>query len=243
MRAGCNRANVVNIFYNKTDRDELVSMGIVSPEGCMFLPGVGIDINAYGQTPTESTTESVSPLVLMGCRLIHQKGVADFLEAAAMLSASGFEASFAIAGSPDEGNPDSIPTSQIAEWKAKYPVEFLGHVNDMPGLLARTSIAVLPTRYREGMPRFLLEASAAGVPAVATDTQGCREVVVDGQTGLLVKPGDVEALASAIKRVLESRETHARMSVAARSRAVSTFSTEHVTTAYEELYQSLLNAA
>ncbi len=165
---------------------------------------------------------SSTPVVLMASRLLWDKGVGEFVQAARHLRARGVEAQFWIAGAPDEGNPACLPDNVLIAWRREGVVEFLGHRSDMPELLRQASIAVLPS-YHEGLPRFLLEAAATGLPLVATDIEGCRLVVRDGLNGLLVPPKDSHKLAEAIRTLLKDPPLRWRMGKASRAIAESKF--------------------
>jgi glycosyltransferase involved in cell wall biosynthesis len=145
-----------------------------------------------------------------------------------------------IAGAPDPGNPTSIGEDEIASWQHQPGVTILGHVEHVSELWQRSHIAVLPSR-REGLPMSLLEAAACGLPMVATDVPGCRELVKDGETGFLVPADDATALAQAIERLAISKELRVRMGVSARKSAAEHFSSEIVGCMIVAVYDQLLN--
>lgn len=199
------------IAETRQDLAVLTNLGLADPAHSSVIPG-DVDLDRF--TPAVTTRDE--PLrVLMACRLLQGKGVEDFVKAAELLARSSRDVAFAVAGASDLGNPTAIPESQIALWR-KGPVEFLGQVEDMADLLRHSSVAVLPTFYQEGIPRFLLEAAACGLPIVATDVGGCSEVVRDGVNGFLVHPRVPEALAAAISRLLDDPELRADMGRAGR---------------------------
>ena len=142
--------------------------------------------------------------------MLWDKGVREFVEAARMLKLQGRTLRFQLAGGPDPGNPASIPESVLLDWEAAGLVDWLGHVDDMPALLASADIVVLPS-YREGLPKSLIEAAACARPLVTTDAPGCRDVVTDGVDGLLVPVRDVLALAQAIARLEDDRSLARRL--------------------------------
>jgi glycosyltransferase involved in cell wall biosynthesis len=199
------------IAETRQDLAVLINLGFADPTRSSVIPG---DVDLARFTPARAAQNE--PLrVLMACRLLRGKGVEDFVKAAELLRASSHEVAFAVAGTTDRGNPTAIPESQIALWQ-EGPVDFLGHVEDMADLLRHSSVAVLPTFYQEGIPRFLLEAAAAGLPIVATDVGGCSEVVREGLNGFLVRPRTPEALAGAISRLLDDPGLRAEMGRAGR---------------------------
>jgi glycosyltransferase involved in cell wall biosynthesis len=144
------------------------------------------------------------------------------------LRESNIDARFLIAGDPDPGNPDSIEHGELDHWRAEGVVTLLGHVPDMPRLFARCDVAVLPTRYGEGVPRSLIEAAAAGLALIATDVPGCREIVKHGLNGLLVTPGSQEQLNRAIEDLVTDVSGIRRMGRESRKLAVEEFAEDLV---------------
>lgn len=224
-------------FENADDRETFLRQGWLSPEEAVLIRGSGVDPVEFSP-PSHPPTGT--PLVLFAARLLTTKGVAEFVAAARILSARGIVARFAIAGRPDPKNPDSISESDFLRWKSEGVVEILGHHNDMPALLRTASLFVLPTYYREGVPKALIEAAASGVAAVTTDTPGCRDIVVDGETGLLVPPRDVESLVKAIELLLRDAERRNEMGHKARLRVLEHFAVEHVVRETLATYEALL---
>jgi glycosyltransferase involved in cell wall biosynthesis len=136
-------------------------------------------------------------------------------------------------------NPTSIGRAEIDVWTQKGIVEWFGWCDDMPSVLAQTQIVCLPS-YNEGMPKALLEAAASGCAIVTTDIPGCRDIVRDGETGLLVPPRDAAALVSALRTLIRRPELRARLGEAARRRAEADFSVEKVNAAIFSVYSELL---
>jgi glycosyltransferase involved in cell wall biosynthesis len=134
-----------------------------------------------------------------------------------------------------------VPAAQLSKWQESGAVHYLGHVHDMPRLLREIDAAVLPS-YREGVPRSLLEAAACGLPIVATDVPGCREVVAHGVNGLLIPPRDAEALAAAIKRLCEHPLDRKRMGRAGRDAVLHDFDQSIVFEKTFAVYQDLIAA-
>lgn len=224
-------------FENADDRETFLGLGWLSPDQTVLIGGSGVDPVEFSP-PSHPRTGT--PLVLFAARLLATKGVADFVEAARKLAARGIAARFAIAGQPDPKNPDSVRESDLARWKAEGIVEILGHSSNMPDLLRSASLFVLPTFYREGVPKALLEAAATGLAAVTTNTPGCRDIVVDGETGLLVPPRDVDALATAIEQLLNDARRRNGMGRKARERVLAHFAVEHVVRETLATYEALL---
>jgi glycosyltransferase involved in cell wall biosynthesis len=172
--------------------------------------------------------------------MLWAKGVGEFVAAARLLSMRGVEARFLLVGEPDTANPASIPAKKLREWHGQFGVEWLGRREDMPSVWQSAHIACLPSYYGEGLPKCLLEAAACGLPIVTTDTPGCREVIVDGEEGLLVPTKNAEALANAIERLISQPELRKQMGSKARERAIRMFSEEQVIAATLAVYTEAL---
>jgi glycosyltransferase involved in cell wall biosynthesis len=186
----------LTIVQNPDDRRVLVDMGM-DPARIRLIPGAGVDLDVFRPSPMPAGT----PTVIMPTRLLWDKGVAEFVEAARLLRGRRVDAQFVLAGEPDPLNPASVSADDIAGWTRAGVVEHAGFVVDMPGLLARSHVVCLPS-YREGLPKSLIEAAAAGRPIVTTDVPGCREVVRDGYNGLLVAARSATELAAALERLI-----------------------------------------
>jgi glycosyltransferase involved in cell wall biosynthesis len=168
--------------------------------------------------------------------MIREKGVADFVAAARILKG---EAEFVLVGAPDGGNPNTITEQELRAWQAEGLITWLGPRRDIPALLAGAHIACQPSTYREGLPKSALEAMAAGKPLVATDIPGCREAVVDGETGFLVPPRNPAALAAALKQLIDSPEIRTRFGAAGRERAEQKFADSVICAQTLLVYQAL----
>ena len=175
----------------------------------------------------------------MACRLIREKGIAEFVEAAKLLRKSDIQARFWLVGEPDLGNPACISKKQLEAWKKEKIVEFLGHRLDMPQLLQQSHVAILSSFYGEGVPRFLLEAAATGLPLVATEIEGCQLVVKEGINGFLVPPKNSQALANALKKLLIDEDLRKQFGKASRHIATSKFDEQKIFNQYEALYRSM----
>jgi len=222
------------IFQNPNDRDDCVRMRMVQPEQAVLIRGSGVDCDVFRPTPEP---EGV-PVVMLPARMLWEKGVKEFVEAAAVLGASGHKARFVLVGDSDPGNPGCIPTTQLDAW-ARQGIECWGHHTDMASTLARANMVVLPA-YREGLPKVLLEAAACGRAIVTTDVPGCREIVREGINGLLVPARDSKSLAAAIARLLRSPDLRERLGRTGREIAVREFAVEIVVEKTLALYRALL---
>jgi glycosyltransferase involved in cell wall biosynthesis len=168
------------------------------------------------------------------------KGVAEYVEAARTLKGQTLPIELLIAGAPDAGNPTSVPAALVREWHEAGLITHLGHVDDMAALLSDIDIVVLPS-YREGAPRSLIEAAAAGVPVITTDVPGCREVVEHGVNGIIVPAREVRALAAAIRFLHEHPNERIRMGAAGREKALRQFDQRLVFEATHALYLELFS--
>jgi glycosyltransferase involved in cell wall biosynthesis len=171
--------------------------------------------------------------------MLWDKGVGEFVEAVRLLKARGLDLKGVLVGMVDEDNPACIPEDQLRSWEADGVIEWRGHRDDMPRVLASAHIVVLPS-YREGLPKVLLEATACARPIVATDVPGCREIVLDGDNGLLVPPRDAGALAEAIVTLLQDRTMRLRMGTCGREIVTREFSAEQVARETLAVYRELL---
>jgi glycosyltransferase involved in cell wall biosynthesis len=229
------RDNVRVVLQNKEDLALFSEALGMSAGSVRLIRGAGIYVEAY--TPATHGLRT-KPVVLLVSRMLNDKGVREFVAAAQALRRKGIPSRFVLVGGPDPLNPNSLTTEELEAIASDGYVEWLGQRGDIPGLYARADIAVLPS-YREGLPKSLLEAAAAGLPIVATDTSGCREVVEPNLNGLLVPVGNAEALAAALERLLQDKELRARFGVASRRRAELEFHEQMVFAAFLRVYEEV----
>lgn len=207
------------IVQNRDDWNGLLAAGLLRAEQLVLIPGSGVDLARYADIH-ESDAEAI---VLLPARLLTDKGVCEFVEAARRLRAEGCGWRFVLAGAADAANPAAIASAQVRAWVAEGAVEWLGHCDDMPATFRHAGIVCLPS-HREGMPKALLEAAAAGKPVVTCDAVGCREAVIPGETGLLVPVGDATALAAALRTLIDDAGLRTRFGRRARQWAAERFS-------------------
>lgn len=194
------------IFQNTGDKNVFVRSGLVQSAKCAIIPGSGVDPDRFRPWPEPAG----DPIVLMSSRMLWDKGVADLVDAARKLRTEKAKFRLILAGAIDVGNPTAIPQQQLHAWEDEGVLEWIGQQDDMPSLLARSHIVVLPS-YGEGIPRALVEAASCAKPIITTDVDGCREVVKDGVNGILVPPRNAAALATAIERLIGDAETRRGM--------------------------------
>jgi glycosyltransferase involved in cell wall biosynthesis len=195
-------------FQNRDDLEHFVSAGIVNRASAALLPGSGVDTRRFAPRP--GTTADDSFTFLLFGRLLWEKGVRQYVEAARLLKVRYAEARFRIMGFLDVENPSAIGRRQIDEWTAEGLIDFIEARDDVRDAIAEADCVVLPTFYREGTPRTVLEAASMAKPVIVTDSPGCRDAVEDGVTGLLVAARSTEQL-------VHKLETMLRMPPAARS--------------------------
>ena len=236
MRYATDAGPHVLVVQNPEDRRRLDGWGIGGDRSTELVAGSGIDLSVFRPVPEPPGT----PVVLMAGRLLREKGVDDFVAVATGLRRDGVDARFVLAGAPDEGHPSAIPRTTLERWHAAGVVEWVGWRSEMPSLFGLSSVVCLPSSYGEGMPRVLAEAAACGRPVVATDIAGCREVVEDGGTGVLVPVGDRDALAAALRRLLEDRSRRESMGARARDLAEARLSQDHFIDHTLDLYRRVL---
>lgn len=225
----------LTIVQNTEDGEVLKQAGVAA-DHIRLIPGAGVDINVFRPV----TNPNQLPCVMLAARMLWAKGVGEFVAAARLLAMRGVEARFLLVGESDPANPTAIPEAKLREWHGQFGVEWLGRREDMPSVWQTAHIACLPSYYREGLPKCLLEAAACGLPIVTTNSSGCREVIVDGEEGLLVPPKNVEALANSIERLIRQPELRKQMGGKARERAIRIFSEEQVIAATLAIYTEIL---
>ena len=180
------------------------------------------------------------PIVVLASRMLWDKGVREFVQAASLLRAERPTPRFVLIGAPDFGNPNAIPIKQLESWSRDGVIEWWGQRDDMPAVLSQASVVVLPTTYGEGVPKILLEAAASGRAIVATDVRGCREIVRPGVNGTLVAPHRSVDLAEAIKVLLRSPDLRRSFGRAGREIALAEFTEETVVSQTLDVYRQLL---
>ena len=209
------------ILQNPDDADIFRQSHIVPDGHIRVIRGSGVDCSRFYQCATRKPGEPLR--VLLAARLLWDKGINEYVTAARALKKQGREIEFLLAGSPDPGNPDAVPESTVRQWVNDGTIEWLGHVDNMPDLLASVHVMALPTAYGEGLPRSLIEAAACGVALITTDAPGCREVVDHGVDGLLVPLRDADALTEAVARLDDNPDLMTAYGKAAQQKALNEF--------------------
>jgi glycosyltransferase involved in cell wall biosynthesis len=205
------------IVQNINDKEEILSMGLKESK-VRLISGSGVDLNLFNSCPPPHG----HPIVVLPARLLWDKGVGEFIEAAEIILKKNIAVKFVLAGQPDKENPLAISDESISTWVKNGIVTHLGWVSDMAKLLEKCNIVCLPS-YGEGLPKSLIEAAAAARPIVTTDVPGCREVVEHGVNGLIVPPKDPVALADALEILILNPCLRLKMGGLGRSIAESKF--------------------
>lgn len=239
LRAALAHKPLMAIVQNPDDRALVTGTLGVPPARCTLVPGSGVDLETFRPAPTEPPP----PVrIVLAARMLADKGIREFADAARQLRRAGIQADFVLAGGLDPANRSAIFEDEIRRWEHDGILRWAGHVRDMAALNARAHVACLPS-YREGLPKSLIEAAASGLPIVTTDVPGCREIVRPGESGLLVPPRDPAALAAALRRLIEDAELRRRMGVAGRRLAETGFSVESINAQILAVYDRLLTSA
>lgn len=223
------------MFENPDDRALFVQRGLVRADATRIVRGCGVDVDAFAPSPLPPGP----PVAMLPARLLRDKGVGEFVEAARMLRDEGLDARFVLVGEPDPVNPASVSAGDVGQWVRDGHVESWGRSETMPETLTRAHVVVLPS-YREGLPKVLIEAAAVGRPLVAADVPGCREVVAPGLNGLLVAPRSPRALAQAMGTLLRDPERMQRYGNASRRIATTQFSDSVIAEETLGVYAELL---
>ena len=228
----------VVVVQNPDDRDVLVREKVVTSSQVCLIAGSGVDVQRFVAVDFPAG----DPIVMLVGRMLWDKGVGEFVDAVVRLKQRDVHARFVLVGRCDQGNPTAIAEAQLQRWTQDHGIEWWGHREDLPEVIGRATLVVLPS-YREGLPKVLLEAAACGKAVIATDVPGCREVVQHQKTGLLVPARDSVALADAIASLLSNHEQRAAMGASGREFVMREHSKEKIGQHFLDLYQECLGLA
>ena len=235
------------VLLNSHDLDRLFSETSMFRHKAMVVPGgAGVDLQEFSEDAVSGTRqlefrESLgidqdAIVVTMASRLLYDKGVSEYVDAARMVRERRAGTIFVLAGATDPDNLASVTCADMREWSEAGDVRIVGHIADMPTLLATSDVVVLPS-YSEGIPRVLIEAAAMSTPIVSTTIPGVAEIVEDGVNGSLVPPRDAVALASAIEMLLDNPRLRSEYGAAGRRKAEREYDDRQVAQAYVEEYK------
>ena len=234
-RLALGHGNLKVIFQNADDLRSLAKMAHLPGAKVAVIRGSGVDLARYAQVPLPSGV----PVVLLATRLLADKGVLEFVQAARLLKQRGCNARFVLVGTVDTANPTSFTNTEVSAWVDEGAVEWWGHRADMPQVLAASQVVVLPS-YREGLPKVLIEAAACGRAVVTTDVPGCRDAIDPGITGVLVPVRNAVALANAMEALINDSVRCQVMGDAGRALAEKAFDVRQVVATHLQLYQELI---
>ena len=230
-----NRSGSRVILQNAEDATLLINSGVLNEKRIALIRGSGVDTLEYTAKP-ELDSE---PVVILASRLLWDKGVGEFVDAARLLKEDGIHARFALLGEGDIENPGSISDEQLQVWHDEGVIERWGKKDNMPEVFAQVHIVCLPSFYGEGVPKVLIEAASCGKPIVTTDSPGCRDIVRDGVNGILVPLRDSTSVAEALKKLIESPGLRKKMGKKGREIVEREFSLDKVNRETLALYEEL----
>lgn len=194
----CNKV----FFLNQKDKDYFIRKNIVSEDKAIVVYGEGVDIEKFNPEFCKENQKENSFTFFMITRLLWDKGVKEYIEAGRKLKEKHPQVKLLLLGAFDEGNPSAVPKDYIKKWCKEGVIEYLGVTDDVRPFICKADCVVLPSYYREGLPRVLLETMAMKKPIITADTVGCKEVCFNGINGFLVKPKDVESLYIAMEKMI-----------------------------------------
>lgn len=230
-----NRKGTRLILQNRDDCAMFIQSNIISEKLIRLIRGSGVDTALFRPAPEKTGI----PIIILASRMLWDKGIGEFVEAARLVKDRGIDARFVLVGDCDMDNPNSVHRSTLEEWAQQGVIEWWGQRDDMPDVLAQAHLVCLPS-YREGLPKVLLEAAACGLPIVSLDTAGCREVVRHGENGLLVPVKSVKELADAFQLLIEKPDVRRRMGARGREISLKEFAVEKVVAETMAIYEELL---
>ena len=224
------------ILQNPDDRRQLLSKGVINPKNIRLIRGAGVDTKTF----SFKTIPSNMPIIILPSRMLWAKGIQDFVDCAIEINKKVKKARFVLVGTPDIQNPDAISKVRLKKWNEEGVIEWWGHQSDMVKVYHQSTIVCLPTTYGEGLPKSLLEAASCGRPIVTYDVPGCREIVIDGYNGFLVKAKRVDDLISAISNLLDDRELCIKMGKNGRKLVEKYFTQEKIAQETMAVWEELL---
>lgn len=241
LRVSLGGSRSLLILQNPDDAMAFVAAGLASTDRIRVIRSSGVNTTRF--RPAVPPRGHGRLRVVLAARLLWEKGIQEFVDAARLLREQGRDVEFVLAGMPDPGNPRSVDAAQVRQWSDEGLLQWLGHVDDMPALFSTMDVMVLPSYYREGVPKSLIEAAACGLAIITTDLPGCREVVTQhGVDGLRVAARDARALADRIVALDDDRELLARLGRNARARALADFDERLVIQQTLDVYAELMPA-
>ena len=223
------------IFQNNDDKSTLIKFSKISSNESALIQGSGVNLSLF----TQQKLNSNMPIIMLCARLLKDKGVIEFVQAAKLVNRSIIRARFVLVGEVDLKNPSSITHQELEKWEREKIVEHWGQRDDMNNVISSANIVVLPS-YREGFPKILIEAAACGRAVITTDVPGCKDAIKKDVTGILVPVQDYKKLANKISYLLDNPQILKRMGDAGRKRAEELFDINEVVKKHLKIYSELL---
>jgi len=229
------RKNICVIFQNNDDQNELSKLTGFTEMHSVIIPGSGVDTEKFSMSQLPKSP----PVIMMASRLLKDKGVYEYISAAEIISHKKQNIKFVLVGAPDPENPSSISIEELNEWIDKGYIEYWGQQEDMPSVISKSTIVVLPS-YREGLPKVLLEASSCGRPIITTNVPGCRDAIIDMRTGFLVEKCNAQDLADKILTLSGNIDQSIKMGQSGRKLVEEKFSEKLIVSHHMKIYEKLL---
>tara|TARA_X000000950_G_scaffold288180_1_gene403744 strand:- start:1013 stop:2122 length:1110 start_codon:yes stop_codon:yes gene_type:complete len=230
LRIALNSKNSISLFQNSDDKNTISKLTKLNTS-YLIIPGSGVDLSKfiYKKETHEKNT------IVMVSRLLRDKGVMEYISAANLLKNKFLNLRFYLVGDIDLNNPTSLNNDEILQYKETSNVIFLGYRNDINKIYENSNIVVLPS-YREGFPKSLIEGAACGRAIVTTNVPGCRDAIIDGETGILVEPKNSDELASAIEHLLKNKKKRLEMGIKSRKLAEKNYDINNVVEQHMKIY-------
>jgi len=223
------------IVQNEDDQVFFSDVIGIDRDQVVLIKGSGVDTSEFRPVDSQPTDKIRVCLV---ARMIWEKGVRETVAAARMMAKIRDDIEFILVGDSDSESPSGVPVQSLRAWHEEGLITWLGHVDNVPVLLNGCHIALLPT-YREGFPKSLLEAASCGLPIIATDVTGCREICHDGVNGVLIRPRDADSIVEAVSRLADDPALRLRFGRESRRLVETYFSEEIVVEQTMDLYRSI----
>lgn len=227
--------NLKAVFQNPDDKELITRLGALQDEQSVLVRGSGVSLKEY----PFRTEPKGAPVITFASRLLKEKGVNEFVDAARILKNKGMTLRFWLVGAPDNGNPSSVQQVDVDLWQKEGLVEYLGFRSDISDIFADSNLIVLPSYYGEGLPKVLIEAAACGRAVVTTDSPGCRDAIIPNVSGLLIPIRDSTKLAEAILVLVNDQDLREAMGKAGRCLAEQEFRIENIVGAHLKIYSDL----
>lgn len=234
-RIALNSSNIRVIFQNENDKNIFIENKIIKAKQSIIIRGSGVDLVTYKYLP-EPAGEKV---IMFLARLLKDKGLVEFCEAATTLKKSGFKGRFVLVGDVDLHNPNSLTLEELNNYVSSGDIEHWGFSSNAAEIIAQSHIMVLPS-YREGLPKSLIEAAACGRAVITTDVPGCRDAITANETGILIPVKSSKAIVSAIQILCDNDDKRTEMGRKGRALAESCFDITDVIETHLKLYKGIL---